>query len=591
MSIGSFSKSLLTVLADRFPGLIDAYRFVVHPTWEVANRRDHRHTHRHLGWLRALPAEPATAPTALLVLRREDIFDIKSSLMLGSAMRLRGVRPVVLANHPRVPRILRYMRAFGVSDVRYRSQLVAPPEARREMDQARRDLLRGDLTFADVRPWRYRGHPAGERVLSTLIRETLDPEPDLSLADNLRRLRRIVDQVLTNYHSAEAILDAVTPRWLLAHEIGYAVNGPLVDVALERGVHVLVVSPYLREGSLMCKRTTSPVNRAGPVSVSADTLERLEHEPWSEVSDAEVQADLEGRYGGASTLQRMYQWDTRAGSREEICADLGLDPDKPLAVVFSHVLWDASFFYGRDLFVNYRQWLEQTVLAAVANPRAQWLIKTHPSNAFRLAHGDISGPVAEVELVRRLVDPLPDHVRLVLPKTHISALALYRHADVGVTVRGTPGLEMACFGKPVLTAGTGHYSGLGFTVDSASAGEYLDRLGRIETLLEPPGERHTERARRYAHTLFRLRPWTARSFAVKIDFPERGWHPLDRNVLPVATSLAEAERLGDLHRWADWAVGSDEADYLSVRPPAEPVTPAAEGATADAREALQKTVP
>lgn len=34
---------------------------------------------------------------------------------------------------------------------------------------------------------------------------------------------------------------------------------------------------------------------------------------------------------------------------------------------------------------------------------------------------------------------------------HLSTRSLYRHADVGVTVRGTPGMEMAAFGKPVLT--------------------------------------------------------------------------------------------------------------------------------------------
>jgi hypothetical protein len=51
---------------------------------------------------------------------------------------------------------------------------------------------------------------------------------------------------------------------------------------------------------------------------------------------------------------------------------------------------------------------------------------------------------------------------VLLPDTKISTLSLYRFADYGVTVRGTPGLEIACFGKPAFTAGTGTYAGLGF---------------------------------------------------------------------------------------------------------------------------------
>jgi len=51
---------------------------------------------------------------------------------------------------------------------------------------------------------------------------------------------------------------------------------------------------------------------------------------------------------------------------------------------------------------------------------------------------------------------------VLLPDTKISTLSLYRFADDGVTVRGTPGLEIACFGKPAFTAGTGTYAGLGF---------------------------------------------------------------------------------------------------------------------------------
>jgi hypothetical protein len=556
-------KRLAAATADRLPILIDLYRFAARPDWEIGNWRDARETRRALRWLRDLPAPGPGAPTALLVLRREDIFDIKSTLALGAALHLEGVRPVVLANHRRVPRILRYASAFGIGDIRYRDDF---SRSLATDDRVVEELLdRGDA-FASVRAWTYRGQPLGERVLSTLIRTTLQGEPDLSEPSTRALLQSIALQTVANYDQAETILDEVRPRWVMADETGYAANGPLVDIAIARGLDVLETSPYLAEGALIFKRMNRHLGRAATTSVSAATMQRLAERPWTADQDHEIEVEIESRYAGRTSLQRMYQWNTAHADRGEICRQLGFPSERPLAVVFSHVLWDASFFYGRDLFASYREWLEETVRAAVANPRMSWVIKTHPANAFRLTHGDVSGPVAEVEVVRRAFPQLPPHVRLVLPETRISSLSLYRHAEIGVTVRGTPGLEMACFGKPVVTAGSGHYSGYDFTLDSTTREEYLGRLRRIEALLEPLSTEQRVRARRYAYALLRLRPWPARSFELRLEYPEEGWHPLDRNLVPRARSLAEAESYGDLHRWAEWAVRSGEADYLEVTP-------------------------
>lgn len=552
-------KRLAAAAADRLPLLIDLYRFAVQPRWTAANWRDYLETRRKIGWLRDLPEPAAGAPRALFVLRREDVFDVKSNLMLAAALKLEGVCPVVLANHRRVPRIRRYATAFGIDSLHYRSEHADGGSEHPEVAR----LLRAADDFATVKAWRYRGYPLGERALSTLIRTTLDGDPNPTSLPVRRQLREIVHQCLVNYDQAEAILDAADPRWVMASETGYAANGPLADVAISRGLDVLEASPYLRDGALLLKRNNLEHGRAVATSVSLNSLERIECTAWTEAEDAEVDAEIAGRYSGDSSLQRMYQWNTSRADRDGIRRTFGLDDDRPIVVVFSHVLWDASFFYGDDLFLHYSEWLEQTVRHAVANRRVNWLIKTHPANAFRLAHGDVRGPVAEVELVRRAIPELPEHVRLVLPETDVSSLSLYRHADLGVTVRGTAGLEMACLGKPVLTAGSSHYSGLGFTIDCDSPEQYLERLARAETLIEPPPPQATERARRYTHTLLRRRPWVCRSFDLRLDYPDEGWHPLDRNVLPRARSLAEAEAHGDLHAWAAWAVRSRDADFLT----------------------------
>ena len=35
--------------------------------------------------------------------------------------------------------------------------------------------------------------------------------------------------------------------------------------------------------------------------------------------------------------------------------------NKPLVVIFSHVMWDANLFYGEDIFKDTGDWFAQTI--------------------------------------------------------------------------------------------------------------------------------------------------------------------------------------------------------------------------------------
>jgi hypothetical protein len=147
----------------------------------------------------------------------------------------------------------------------------------------------------------------------------------------------------------------------------------------------------------------------------------------------------------------------------------------------------------------------------------------------------------------------------------VSARQLYAFADYGVTVRGTPGLEMACFAKQVFTAGTGAFSGLGFTQDSSSAAEFLDRMAHIEDS-DTPSPEVTRLAKRYAHAAFLRLPWITESFEMSFDFAAHGWHPLDRNVR-IRPDRVEDPIGADLARWASWVASSDLPDPIDHRRP------------------------
>ncbi len=480
-------------------------------------------------------------------------------------LRLQGAEAVVSVPSSTAHRVRRYARAFGIDRVVALDTLDLTVDERLECSAAIERLTAGELTFDALESWTFRGYSIGTHVLSTLIRTTLDGAPDLSLRANRDRLTTILHDVLVNALQGEHLVREVAPTVLLVQEANYSTNGPLVDVAVQHGIDVIHTVPIWRDDALMSKRLTTATRRVDAKSVAPDTLERVERDLSRDACDAALDADFAARYGGVWELGRRLQPGTAARSAQEIVAEVGLDPDRRTAVIFTHVLWDGSLFYGEDLFENYADWLLQSVAAAVENARVNWVVKTHPSNVYLASSGYAPPESSELALVRRQFPRLPDHVRVVAPETKISTLSLYEFADYGITVRGTPGLEIACFGKPAFTAGTGTYAGLGFTYDSDSTQQYLQRLATIHDY-RPLSTEMTERARWYAYALFVRRPWTARSFSMSFDANER--QELRRSVRLTAQSADEIHEHGDLDPWARWVLHSSDVDYVPEREPA-----------------------
>ena len=191
-------------------------------------------------------------------------------------------------------------------------------------------------------------------------------------------------------------------------------------------------------------------------------------------------------------------------------------------------------------------------------------------NAWTRRRDSAGGDPDEVVAIRERTGELPPHVHLLAPDTDISTWSLFDVTDWGVTIRGSIGFELPCFGKPALTAGTGFYSGRGFTVDSESAEDYLARLRAIETVPSPTAEA-VALARRHAYALFRLRQTRFTSFRSLYQPVERVDRPFEATIEVALRSADELRRADDLRRLGTWAVDSRALDYLEP----DPLAPAA----------------
>jgi hypothetical protein len=241
---------------------------------------------------------------------------------------------------------------------------------------------------------------------------------------------------------------------------------------------------------------------------------------------------------------------------EEIRRRLGLDPRKKTAIVFPHILWDATLFWGTSLFRNYEEWLVETIRTACTNDRVNWVIKVHPANVVKSIRDGVQGEPSELKALRKHITKLPPHISIIHADSDINFYSLLRVMDYCVTVRGTVGIEAAGFGIPVLTAGTGRYDHKEFTIDSKCREEYLERLASIQDI-PPLTTRQRELAERFAFGIFLLRPLPLTTVTLEYQRDARATSKTRINVATREDWL----NAPDLKLFAEW-VNSKQIDFL-----------------------------
>lgn len=426
-------------------------------------------------------------------------------------------------------------------------------------DWRRASALLGDVSsFAELIELKWGGVTVGKYVSSSLMRQTR--RGSLDLGDPALRAR-IVDGLAASIayvEGAERMLAQLSPAALVQVDRGYSPFGEIFDVCVNHGIPVYTWNIAHRDNTLMLKRYHAGNRDAHPSSLSPESWARLLDAPWGEREREHLKRELDESYNSGEWYGEVgTQFGKRVCAKEEIASRLGLDPVKKTAAVFAHIFWDATFFWGEDLFRDYEEWFVETVRAACANDRLNWLIKVHPANLVKDMRDGIKSDPSEVLALRDRIGPLPAHVKVIPADTDITTLSLFEVTDYCLTVRGTVGMEAALLGRNVITAGTGRYDRHGFTTDFDSREDYLARLAILEEL-GPPTPLMRERAERYSYGVFLCRPVRLKCFNLK--FSKDAAATLVAGCM--AQSVSELRQAPELVAIADWLRVGDE-DFLA----------------------------
>lgn len=471
-------------------------------------------------------------------------------IILVKTFELAGYRPVILTNYDRW--MERYYRASGLTDIVYWEDFVRPVDE--ATVQAAMESVR---SFEHLVKLDYKGARVGKYAASTALRHLRVGSLDLTSLPTRAALLPFLRRAMQYAEAAENIVQVLAPRIALSVDPGYTPRGELFDLCLARGIDTITWNAAHKNNQLMLKRY-SPANRdVHPASLAGDTWKDMKGAAWSRTKSDRLRRELVDTYASGEWYSEVgTQFHTSLREADEIRRDLALDPSKKTAVIFPHIFWDGTFFWGTDLFGSYEEWFVETMKVACTNRAVNWIVKVHPANQVKNVRDGVRAEATEMATIRVLADPLPSHIRIIPADSRMNTLSLYGIMDYCVTVRGTVGIEAAAFGIPVLTAGTGRYDRLGFTLDSESKAQYLNRLANIQEL-PPLTPAQRELAERFAYGLFLVRPFALRSVA--LEYQRDAKASLRTSLRLDGGDLAAAP---DLRALAEW-IRSGREDFVA----------------------------
>jgi hypothetical protein len=478
--------------------------------------------------------------------------------VLSLCLRVRRLKGLVVAS--RADRhVNRYFRLLGLELV-YLEDLPLEGGA---LPPAFASRLESAATFEDLKSLEHEGAPVGQIALSTYSRHKGTGVIDLADPEVRGYVKSWAARIVRAMAAARELYRGRDVRSVFFTEVFMEEYGAFYYAALGLGLNVTRFAGTVRDNAFIMQHLNKANDRVHHASLSRATWEKVKSLPFTPAMDRALTQNFLDRYGSKWHRSKRNHPGTAIMDPAEARRALGIAPGRKAAVVYSHILYDTLFFFGTDLFKDYAAWLVETARAACANDRVDWLIKVHPSNLWR---GELDtllkGKYEEERLLTDALGALPPHVRIVSADTKINPYTWFQLADYGVTVRGTSGLEMAALGKTVITAGTGRYEGNGFTVDCATPAEYLDVLKRLPDLPAPTSEQ-VDLAKRYAYSIFLLKPFTLHSVAPRLRSGAKVFRASDDMVYdPVPFDGKSLPLPADLEAFSRWAADPASLDLL-----------------------------
>ena len=490
--------------------------------------------------------------------------EVEIELGLIKGLQLANFVPVVLITDTgREGRLLaQYYKLAAVGEVHQWSDFVGETDS-----TVAEAVVNRSKSVQDLLEFEHAGVRVGRFAVSTALRTTYQGSLDLQLPQHRKQLVDAVAQSMVAVRAAQEILQHFRPDLAMFVDTAYSPWGELFESCLQNNIETVQWQQAHKSNALRFRRNSLSDMGEHPVSLSEESWRLVRDMEWTENHSKELDRELYSSYASGDWMSVVgTQFEKSMIDDARLRERLDLDPSKKTAFIFPHILWDATFFWGKCLFADYEEWFVETVRTACANDRVKWVIKVHPANQRIREGGSLGCESAEIVALRKF-GKLPPHIVMIPPESEISTYSLFRVMDYCITVCGTVGMEAARLGIPVLTGGTGPYDNKGFTVDSNTGEEYLEKLRNIEDI-RPLSSAQRELAERFAYASFLMCPWHAKSVTLRyLPNTQKFMYQGQVNI----KSREAWYTADDLRAFADWITDPNKpSEYWAQSPIATP---------------------
>ncbi|MBO8244224.1 hypothetical protein HA145_07005 [Prochlorococcus marinus XMU1411] len=399
----------------------------------------------------------------------------------------------------------------------------------------------------------------GRNALSSTLRKLRIGSLNFENQQHIKEIEKNLLLSLNSKVATERILNYIKPNLLIFIERGYSPSGELFDNALNMGINVIQYLSGPENNNLIFKSYNSKNKNDHPISIGKDTMKVLNNLKFDSQDQKKIIDKIKSNYEDGKWFNRQQlQLGKLIFSPDETRKLLKVEKGRKVAVIFSHILYDATFFYGNNIFEDYEKWLIETIKFAIDNTNLDWIIKVHPVNVWRSKMD--KKPLEQLELisVKKHIGSLPSHVRFLHADSKVNTYSLFNLIDYGLTVRGTIGMELPCWGIPVVTAGTGRYSGNGFTIDPDDIKTYQQTLENIHNLSKLSKE-EILRAQKYVYAVLYGKQIKTNSFKI-VNYPNKENSNFQSNTF---VDRRFSNNFLDVDYITDWMVNPINSDLMS----------------------------
>lgn len=302
----------------------------------------------------------------------------------------------------------------------------------------------------------------GELVYDSFIRN----EENIYTVPKDLRLIKYLKKGFSYYYLYKKIFKKYNFSYYITGDKEYIEYGIPSQIAVNNGIKTIVVGgPRVSIYNSSNIRT----NTFHPNMMKSEILSKLDHSFNVKLVDDILDVRMNGQSKQQDAMNAYNN--KKIYKRVELVQELCLDPSKKNAIIMPHAFSDSPHCSERMLFNDYYDWFSQLLEHAEHNDSVNWILKPHPSSYYFNEDGFVE---------KYLQDKM--YKNIVITPPNMSTASIKNVADVILTVRGTAGLEFSCFGVPALLAGSGYYTGYGFTKESNSQKEYFEQIEKIDTI-------------------------------------------------------------------------------------------------------------